>query len=156
MEQYPSNSGLFETAEVSLAYKTKVKSADQPVVKTSKEAYDVLMSIWEEGKIEFVEQFNVLLLNRIKKVIGVYRVSSGGITGTVADPRLIFAAAIKAKASAMVISHNHPSGNLQPSREDIQLTNKIKNAGILLDIKVIDHLIVTSESYYSFRDDGKI
>ena len=93
-------------------------------------------------------------MNRANKVLGVYKVSSGGVTGTVADPKQIFTAALKANACAIVLSHNHPSGNLKPSRQDEQLTSKIKEAGSFLDIKVLDHIIVTSEAYYSFADEG--
>ncbi len=96
----------------------------------------------------------VLLLNRANKVLGVYEVSTGGISGTVADPRLIFVAALKANACSLIISHNHPSGNLKPSRHDEELTAKIKQAGEFLDIKLLDHLIVTPEAYYSFGDEG--
>jgi DNA repair protein RadC len=156
MEQYPSNLALFQAAEIALVYKTNVNLADRPIVKTTEQIYGVLMSIWDAGKIELVEQFNVLLLNRGNKIIGVYRMSTGGISGTVADPRLIFAAAIKAKAQKIITSHNHPSGNLRPSREDINLTDKIQKAGILFGIKVMDHLIVTGDGYYSFKDEGSI
>lgn len=91
-------------------------------------------------------------MNRCSNVIGFYRMSTGGISGTVANPRIVFAAAIKTKAYGILISHNHPSGNLQPGREIIHLTNKIRNAGVLLGIKVLDHIIVTNEGYYSFND----
>lgn len=87
-------------------------------------------------------------------MLGIYEVSSGGITGTVADPKLIFVAALKASACGIIISHNHPSGNLKPSRPDEDLTAKIKQAGKFLDIQVLDHVIVTSEGYYSFADEG--
>ena len=141
-------------SEVELIYKSKVKASERPQILSSKDAYEILMKIWDEGKIDFVEQFNILLVNRANKVLGVYKVSTGGITGTVADPRQIFTAALKANACGLVLAHNHPSGTLKPSRQDEQLTSKMKEAGSFLDIKVLDHLIVTSESYYSFADEG--
>ncbi len=101
-----------------------------------------------------VEQFKVLFLNQANKVLGIYEVSTGGITGTVADPRVIFAAALKANCCAIIISHNHPSGNLKPSRQDEELTQKIKQGGQLLDIKLLDHIILTAEEYFSFGDEG--
>ena len=113
-----------------------------------------MLNSWDEGKIEYVEQFAILLLNRANEVLGVYKVSSGGITDTVADPKQIFTAALKANACSLVLSHNHPSGNLKPSKQDEELTRKIKEAGSYLDIKVLDHIIVTSETYYSFADEG--
>ena len=100
------------------------------------------------------EEFKVMLLNRGNKVIGVYEASSGGLTGTVADPRLILAAALKSLAVSIILSHNHPSGNLKPSRADEELTQKIKVAAAYHDIKVMDHIIITSEGYYSFANEG--
>jgi DNA repair protein RadC len=147
---------LNQIAEVELIYKTKIKASERPQVKTSKDAADLLKQIWNENKIDFVEQFKVLFLNKANKVLGVFEVSTGGVTGTVADPKLIFVAALKANACGIIISHNHPSGNLKPSEPDERLTEKIKQAGQLLDIKLIDHIIVTSEGYYSFADEGLI
>ncbi len=136
--------------------RTKNKASQRPQVKTSKDAADLLKQIWDENKIGFVEQFKVLFLNRANKVLGIFEVSTGGVTGTVADPKLVFVAALKANACNIIISHNHPSGNLKPSLQDEQLTQKIKQAGQLLDIKLIDHIIVSSEGYYSFADEGLI
>lgn len=141
-------------SEVELIYKSKVKASERPQITSSGDAYDVLMQCWEEGKIEYIEQFVILLLNRANKVLGVYKVSSGGVTGTVADPKQVFTAALKANACAIIASHNHPSSSLKPSKADEELTRKMKNAGAFLDIKVLDHLIVSKESYYSFADEG--
>ena len=145
---------LSHVAEVELVYKSKVKASERPQIVSSKDAYDLLQLLWEEGKIDLVEQFKVLFLNRANKVLCLYNVSSGGITGTVADPRLIYSAALKVNAVALILSHNHPSGALKPSRQDEELTQKIKGAGAFLDIKVLYHLIITSEGYYSFADEG--
>ena len=95
-----------------------------------------------------------MLLNRSNRVLGIYEVSTGGITGTVADPRVILTAALKANAVSIALCHNHPSGSIRPSRQDEELTQKIRNAALFLDIKVIDHVIITTESYYSFADEG--
>lgn len=154
MESKMDVSALYEVAEIELRYKSKVRGSDRPKIESSKDAYNVLMKSWDENKIEFVEQFKVLFMNKANKVLGIYEVSTGGISGTVADPRVIFAAALKANCTGIVISHNHPSGNLKPSRQDEALTQKIKQAGELLDIKLLDHVIVTNESYYSFADEG--
>ena len=89
----------FEVAEIQLTYKTKVKPSQRPKITSSKEAYAILLESWDEDKLEFVEQFKVLLLNRANKVLGIYEVSTGGVSGTVADPKLVFAAAINANAS---------------------------------------------------------
>ena len=143
-----------QVAEVELIYKTKIKASERPHIKSSKDAADLLKQIWRDDKIDFVEQFKVLLLNKANRVLGLFEASSGGLTGTVADPRLIFVAALKANACGIIICHNHPSGNLKPSKADEDLTQKIKYAGKFLDITVFDHLIITSEGYYSFADDG--
>lgn len=154
MESIMEVSALYEVAEVELIYKSKVKASKRPKIVSSKDAYRILLETWNENKMEFVEQFKVLFLNRDNKVLGIFEVSTGGVSGTVADPKVIFVAALKANACAIVISHNHPSGNLKPSRQDEELTQKIKLAGQFLDIKVMDHLIVTFEGYYSFADEG--
>ena len=144
----------FEVAEIQISYKSKVKPSLRPKISSSKDAYEILVRSWDESKIDFVEQFKVILLSRANKVLGIYEVSTGGVSGTVADPKLIFAAALKANSSSILLSHNHPSGNLKPSQQDILLTSKIKEAGKFLELPVIDHLIVTSEGYYSFADEG--
>ncbi|HET9056286.1 MAG: JAB domain-containing protein [Chitinophagaceae bacterium] len=141
-------------AEVELIYKTTVKPSQRPKINSVKDCYELLKELWDENTIEMQEQFKVLLLNRGNKVIGVYEASSGGLTGTVADPRLILAAAIKSLAVSIILSHNHPSGNLKPSRADEELTQKLKVAASYHDIRVIDHIIITSEGYYSFADEG--
>ncbi len=154
MEKTMNLAALTTVAELELIYKTKVKPSERPLVTSSKNCYSLLLQTWDENKIDFVEQFKVLLLNRCNRVLGILELSTGGITGTVADIRLIMAAALKANAVAIIISHNHPSGNLKPSKADEDLTRKIKTAGMYLDIQVIDHIIVTSEGYYSFADEG--
>lgn len=97
-----------------------------------------------------------MFTNRANKVLGIYEVSTGGIAGTVADPKLIFVAALKVGASGVILSHNHPSGNLTASQADIELTRKIKEGGRLLEIQLLDHVILTSEGYFSFADEGLV
>lgn len=143
-----------QVAEIELVYKTKVKASERPKITSSKDIYPLLLSIWDMNLIEIQEQFVVLLLNRANRVLGVYHASTGGLAGTVADPRLILAAALKAGAVAIILSHNHPSSNLTPSRADEQLTQKIKMAASYHDISVLDHIIVTAEGYYSFAEEG--
>lgn len=106
--------------------------------------------------IEHREFFYVMLLNRANRAIGIFQLSMGGITSTVVDLRILFQAAIKANASQIIMAHNHPSGQLKPSETDIALTKRIKSAGEILDIAVLDHLILTADSFYSFADEGQI
>ncbi|HMP88127.1 MAG TPA: JAB domain-containing protein, partial [Lacibacter sp.] len=103
-----------------------------------------------------VEVFAVAFLNRANKINQVEIISEGGITGTVADPRIILRKALEYQAVSLVLCHNHPSGNLRPSRADEQLTHKIREAALLLDIQLLDHIIVSDEGYYSFADEGML
>jgi DNA repair protein RadC len=102
------------------------------------------------------EQFYTILFNRANKVIDVIKVSQGGVSGTVADAKLIFRSAVEKLASGIILAHNHPSGNLKPSQADIALTRKIKEAGVMLDISVLDHIIIASNDYFSFSDQGML
>lgn len=154
MEQLKESIDWNMVSEVELIYKSKVKASQRPQVKSVEAVHEFLRANWDENKIELVEQFKVVLLNRAYRVLGLFETSTGGSTGTVADPKMIFTAALKMNANSIILAHNHPSGNLDPSQADKQLTEKIKNAGRLLDIQVIDHMILTSESYYSFADMG--
>lgn len=121
---------------------------------SSRDAGQILREAWEEGTLGHREQVRVLLLNRANKVLGIFLVSTGGLAGTVCDPKVVFQAALKANASSMILAHNHPSGELIPSEADRQLTRKLVQAGELLDIKVLDHLILTEEGYCSMADEG--
>lgn len=100
------------------------------------------------------ESFYILLLNRANKIIKSVFISEGGLAGTVADPKKIFRFALESSASSMILCHNHPSGNVKPSDADIKLTRKLKQAGEMLDLPVLDHIIIGEESYYSFADEG--
>ena len=100
------------------------------------------------------EEFWILLLNRANRVIKKHQISAGGVTGTVADPKIIFKIALEELACGLVLAHNHPSGNLNASQADIDLTKKLKEAGKLLEIQVLDHLIIANQKYFSFADEG--
>ncbi len=143
-------------AEIRLSYSSKVKPSLRPKISSSADAAEVLRIKWKKNRLSFVEEFKAMLLTRSNQVIGIVSISQGGLSGTVADPKLIFAAALKASASSIILSHNHPSGNLKPSDADIRLTRKMKEAGQFLDLPVLDHIILTQESYYSFADEGML
>ncbi|MBT9393421.1 DNA repair protein RadC [Hymenobacter sp. NST-14] len=102
------------------------------------------------------EEFWVVLLNRANVVMRTVSISRGGVAGTVADPKLIFKEALEQLASSIILVHNHPSGNRNPSAADIALTRKLKDAGLLLDLPVLDHLIFTDQGYHSFADEGML
>ncbi|MGJ1334192.1 JAB domain-containing protein [Sphingobacterium siyangense] len=145
---------LFDIAEIEIIYRHKQRREDRPVLNSSKRAYDILRSAWDENKLELQEQFKVLLLDTGCRALGIYDVGMGGIDYTPVDIRLILATALKARATKLVLSHNHPSGTLSPSQADRNLTNKICHAASLMDIQVADHVIVTRDGYYSFADEG--
>lgn len=126
---------------------------NKPVVKSST---DVANYLTQHLKDLSYEVFAVVFLNRANKIIHFEIISRGGITGTVADPRIILKLALSQGATSIILSHNHPSGNLQPSLTDDDITQKIKQAAALIDIKLLDHIIVSEEGYYSFMDEGRI
>jgi DNA repair protein RadC len=103
---------------------------------------------------EHVEYFYIICLNRANQVLGFHQVSKGGLSGTVTDVRVIYQVAIKSNTSGIILAHNHPSGNLQPSEADLKITKKIKEAGTFLDISVLDHLILSEDGYMSMADDN--
>ena len=144
-----------EIAEITLSYKpTKQK---KPSISSASDALKYFKPFFSEETINLQEQFCVMYLNRANKVIGCQILSKGGITGTVADPRLILATALLAACTSIILCHNHPSGNLKPSKNDEELTKKIKYAANFMDIQLLDHLIIASEDeYYSFADEGII
>ena len=133
--------------------KTEYKTSST-VLTSSEETEKYLRSIWSED-IGFLEEFVVIFLNNASKVLGHYLVSRGGMTATLVDPKVVFIAALKSFACRIIIAHNHPSGSLKPSPADITLTGKIKGGGVLLEMPLLDHIIITPENgYYSFADEG--
>ncbi|MBC7510141.1 MAG: strawberry notch C-terminal domain-containing protein, partial [Ferruginibacter sp.] len=123
-------------------------------VTCAKDIADFIRQTFVQGEIELQEQMVILYLSQSNNIIGYYRHSKGAINATIADIRIILATALKSLAVSMVISHNHPSGNLKPSRADETLTAKIKEAAALMEIKLLDHVIVTEQGFYSFADSG--
>ena len=131
------------------------ETAEGDVVKitTSADAFAVLLPVFADLNHE---EFWILILNQANYVIGKQLISKGGMAGTVADPKIIFKTALEHNAAYVILSHNHPSGNLKPSQQDIAITRKLVAAGKMLDLYVLDHLIVTNKLFYSFGDDGLI
>jgi len=142
--------------EISVVYKNNIKSSELISIKNSKDIETALRPVFNQFTLNYQEEFILLCLNRANKILAFFRVSKGGLTGTVADPRVILTAALNCGATNLVLSHNHPSGNNKPSKADEELTQKIKQAAALLDINVLDHLIITDENYFSFADEGII
>lgn len=147
------NTPTIDVPELQVSY-TRKNRKDFGKIGTSKDAAEFVRNSFNSGEVELQEQFIVLYLSQSNHIIGYYKHSKGAINATIADIRVILATALKSLAVSMVIAHNHPSGNLKPSIPDETLTRKIKEGAAIMDIKLIDHVIVTADGYYSFADSG--
>lgn len=144
----------YKVGEVKLSYKPK--NISKYNVTCSEDAYKYLLSTYKKGTICYKEYFKVLFLNQANQVLGYTLISGGGLTETTADVRLIFQAALLTNSVALILAHNHPSGNLKPSPEDIRLTKQVRDAAQLMRIKILDHIILSDTEYYSFADEGML
>ena len=141
--------------EIKVSYCEKLGVIDSKPLTDSGQVAELLYQNWDKDTIGLQETFKVLLLNNANKVKGTYQASTGGITGTLVDIRLLFAVALKTASTALILAHNHPSGTQKPSNADENLTKKIQKAAELFDIKVLDHLIILPNGkYFSFSDNG--
>jgi DNA repair protein RadC len=145
----------YKVSEIEITYRNKVNPSDLLKISNSNDCFLLLLDLWS-NKMEYIEEFYILLLNKANKVLGVSKISEGGLSGTVVDPKRIFQVALKSNATSIILAHNHPSGNIKPSEADQKITQKCRDAGSLLDIVVLDHIILTAEQYYSFADEGQI
>ena len=139
--------------EVEIVYKRK--NSAKPKFNSSRQAYKILYPFFE-GIIDHKESFKILLCDNRNRILGVHHLSEGGLTGTVVDIRIIAQSIILSNARSVILAHNHPSGNLKPSEQDKNVTNKIKNMCELLGVNLLDHIILTSENHFSFADEGII
>ena len=146
----------YRVAEVELSYRNRVPNKNRKKVMDSYSAYKILRDNYSDNTIDYKETFKVLYMNQNCQVLGCSTISEGGITQTMADVRLVMQGALLTNAVAMILAHNHPSGSTRPSREDDLLTRRIVEAAKLLDLRVADHIILTSEDYYSYDDEGRI
>lgn len=123
-------------------------------IENSKQTYELMLNGWDENTLQMQEEVKLLLLNRNNRVLGVFQLAKGGLTGCVVDVRIILSIALKTLATGLILVHNHPSGNLKPSKADLDITKKLKNSCDLLDISLLDHLIITKQDYFSFAENG--
>ena len=128
-------------------------SVEKAMLRRSQDAYTMFKTVLGDQPYE---EFWILLLNRANRLLRKCCISEGGISGTVVDPKKIFKIALDHHASAIILGHNHPSGNTKPSESDIRITNKIMEAGKVLEVSVLDHIIVTDDSFFSFSDQGML
>lgn len=141
--------------EITVNYKRPDTASNMKKITSSLDACVIFKSIWSD-QIEYREESYLLLVNRANKLLGYLKLSEGGITETIIDLKMVLQTALKCNAQAFIIAHSHPSGNLRPSTADISLTKKLKEAGKLLELELLDHLIITAEGYFSFADEGLI
>lgn len=140
-------------SEVTISYKPPVRVGKQEYIKSSTQAEGVLRQIWS-GDLEYREEMYVVMLNRANKVIGYNKISIGGTGGTFVDVKILFQLLLKTNSQSFILSHNHPSGKLSPSKQDIRLTKKVKEASDFLEINFLDHIIMTGVTSYSMADEG--
>lgn len=144
-----------EVNEIKISYCEKLGIIDSEPVNRSDKVAELLYRTWDKDTIGLHETFKVLLFNNANKVKGVYQASTGGLTGTLMDIRILFAVILKSLSVAIVLAHNHPSGTKQASPADLKLTRKVKKAAEMFDITVLDHIIILPNGdYFSFGDNG--
>ena len=138
--------------------KLRYENTDENKVKisSSKDAFQLLVKLYDDDTIEYTETVIVLFMNRANNTIGWFKLSTGCTSCAMVDSKVLFATALKCGASALILSHNHPSGFTHPSEPDRKLTSRVLECGKLLEISVLDHLIITKQNYYSFADDGQM
>ncbi len=143
-----------EMPEIRLKYVSTM--VEKTKIRWSEDAYKVLLSLFNPDTIEYMEEAVVLFLTKANSTIGWARISSGGTSSTIIDPKVVFTMALNCGASYFILGHNHPSGRLEPSNEDMSITKELRMAGKLLRLDLIDHLIVTPQGFYSFADKGAL
>lgn len=144
----------YKVGEVECTYKRK--TTDKIKVQSADEAFELMLKAYDEGQIEYRESFKVVLLNNNCDVLGYATISQGGITEASVDVRMIMQVALLTNATSMILVHNHPSGNLTPSLQDKELTKRIVDASRLMNIRVIDHVIISTSGYHSFVENGQL
>lgn len=140
--------------EIELVYHNRKRADERVIIGDTNAAYKALIGTWDRNKIELQEQFRILLLDRKNACLGVSTVATGGVSSCLVDLKLAFATALKARASGMIISHNHPSGSTKFSEEDFRLTAKFHEAGKILDVQILDHILVTNDGHISMAEIG--
>lgn len=151
--ELPLHTITMNKGKLAASYSHTMPAANRPKITNSRDAYELLTPLFD-GIIDYKERFILLLLNRANKVLGYVLVSEGGVTGTVVDPKIVFQHALMTNATGLVLCHNHPSGQLTPSAQDTEITAKLKQGAKMLDMQILDHIILTEESYYSFADNS--
>lgn len=146
----------FSLPEFKLIVNNPYTNSERKVIHSGESAVEILRDIWEPDTLDLYESVYVLYLNLGMKLLGYQRVSFGGLNSSIFDPRVILASALLAGSTALIIAHNHPSGNKRPSISDQNMTKQLREAATIMNIVLVDHLIITSDSFYSFKDEGEL
>jgi DNA repair protein RadC len=141
-------------SEIKVSYRSRTNHAERKAIRVPIDAVEYLREVWDKDTLEFTEYFLIICLNADHQAVGWVKVSSGGFSAALVDPRVVFAIALQTASSAVILSHNHPSGSCEPSPEDIRLTKRLKEAGDLLGIRVLGHIILTRDGALSFDERG--
>ena len=140
-------------SEIKLIYKNHIKPSERIRIEGPQDAFDAFWDTWDQETVEYIEEMKMLLLDRSNKALGIVTISKGGTTGTIIDVKLIMQYALKANAHRIILAHNHPSGNLNPSEADSKVTELIRKACKILNMKLLDHLIISpGETYRSMQE----
>ncbi len=140
--------------EVRLVYKNRTKANDRPKANSPEEAFNIFYKHWNKDQIGLVEECKLLLLDNQLRLMSIADISIGGMTEAIVDPRMVFSIALKRRSHKIILAHNHPTGNLQPSQADKSLTDRISMLGKMMRIDLEDHLIITEEGYNSIMNDA--
>lgn len=143
-----------QVSEIQVSYYPRLIQSQK--ITSSSDAVEIIRKAWDKRTIEMQEEVKLLLLNQSNTVLGIYNLSKGGINSSLVDVRLILSVALKCLATGLILIHNHPSGNLNPSKSDLDIIEKLNESCKLLDITLLDSIIITKESYMSFGDDGML
>jgi len=142
--------------KISISFDKKIKKSELLNIKSAQDSYDIFKRVFNADTFDWREEVIILCLNNANNVVGFYKLSSGGMTGAIIDVRMLFTTALQCLATSIILAHNHPSGKLKPSEADKRITKKIIEAGEVMDIKILDHLIINDESFFSFANEGLI
>lgn len=140
--------------QIKLSYRNNVLPEKRLKITGTEKAYEILLSCWDRNRIELVEEVKMMVLDRRHHCLGVYALSTGGVSECIIDLKIVFSTALLARSSTIILTHNHPSGNLEPSFADKLITNKVAEGARMLDMTLMDHMIVTPHHYYSFAENG--
>jgi len=146
---------MYQVSEITVTYKPRFKVAERPVISNSHTTEKILRALWSDD-LNLYESVNVLLLNNANRVLAFAKISTGTIDSCIVDIYKILQLALTGHANGIVLAHNHPSGNVKPSDADLRITRTLDEAASIMKIRLLDHIIISEDNYFSFKDEGLI